>query len=62
MSEGYLMLVLHAHLPYIRHPEDPGIMEERWLFEAITESYVPLIRTFEKLVKDGVDFKITMSF
>jgi len=62
MPEGYLVLVLHAHLPYIRHPEDPGIMEERWLFEAITESYVPLIRAFERLVKDGVDFKITMSF
>lgn len=61
MTEGYLALVLHAHLPYIRHPEDPGIMEERWLFEAITECYVPLIMAFEKMVKDGVNFKITLS-
>ncbi|TEB13117.1 1,4-alpha-glucan branching protein domain-containing protein [Pelotomaculum propionicicum] len=61
MTGGYLALVLHAHLPYIRHPEDPGIMEERWLFEAITECYVPLIMAFEKLVKDGVNFKITLS-
>lgn len=61
MPEGYLALVLHAHLPYIRHPEDPGVMEERWLFEAITECYVPLIRVFEKLVKDGVNFSLTLS-
>lgn len=61
MSEGYLALVLHAHLPYIRHPEDPGIMEERWLFEAVTECYIPLFRVFEKLVKEGVNFKVTLS-
>ncbi len=61
MTQGYFALVLHAHLPYIRHPEDPGIMEERWLFEAITECYLPLIRSFEKMVKDGVNFKITLS-
>ena len=61
MTEGYFALVLHAHLPYIRHPEDPGVMEERWLFEAITECYLPLIRSFERLVKDGVNFRITLS-
>lgn len=61
MPDGYLAIVLHAHLPYIRHPEDPGIMEERWLFEAITECYVPLIMIFEKLVKESVDFKVTLS-
>ena len=22
MARGYLALVLHAHLPYVRHPED----------------------------------------
>ena len=61
MPAGYLALVLHAHLPYIRHPEEPGIMEERWLFEAITECYVPLLWSFEKLVKEGVDFSLTFS-
>jgi 1,4-alpha-glucan branching enzyme len=61
LTQGYFALVLHAHLPYIRHPENPGIMEERWLFEAITECYMPLIRSFEKMVKDGVTFKITLS-
>jgi len=61
LPDGYLAMVLHAHLPYIRHPEDPGIMEERWLFEAITECYLPLVQSFEKLVKDEVHFSITLS-
>ena len=42
--QGYLALVLHAHLPYVRHPEHVTFLEEDWLFEAITESYLPLLR------------------
>lgn len=59
-EQGYLALVLHAHLPYVRHQEE-DCLEERWLYEAISETYVPLLRTFENLVKDQVDFKITLS-
>lgn len=59
--KGYLMLVLHAHLPFVRHPEYEDFLEERWLYEAITETYIPLINMFEGLVQDGVDFRITMS-
>ena len=59
--KGYLALVLHAHLPFVRHPEFDEFLEEEWLFEAITETYIPLIRVFDSLVRDGVDFRITMS-
>jgi len=59
--KGYLALVLHAHLPYVRHPEYEEFLEEDWLYEAITETYIPLIQVFEGLVRDGVDFRITMS-
>jgi 1,4-alpha-glucan branching enzyme len=59
--KGYLALVLHAHLPYVRHPEENYFLEENWLFEAITETYVPLIQVFESLTRDDVDFRITMS-
>ncbi|MBU6430726.1 MAG: DUF1957 domain-containing protein, partial [Cyanobacteria bacterium REEB65] len=61
MSKGYLALVLHAHLPFVRHPEHSHFLEEDWLYEAITETYVPLIDVFDGLVKDGIDFRITMS-
>ncbi len=55
MEKGYLALVLHAHLPYVRHPEYEEFLEEDWLFEGITETYIPLINVFEGLMRDGVD-------
>lgn len=59
--KGSLALVLHAHLPFVRHPESEHYLEERWLFEAITETYIPLLRTFQGLVRDGVLFRVTMT-
>jgi 1,4-alpha-glucan branching enzyme len=61
MNKGYLCLVLHAHLPFVRHPEEEYFLEENWLYEAITETYIPLLQVFERLVAEGVDFRITMS-
>ncbi len=60
-AQGYLSLVLHAHLPYVRHPELQSSLEERWLFEAITETYVPLLRAMQRLHEDGIPFRITMT-
>ncbi|MBN1354122.1 MAG: DUF1957 domain-containing protein [Candidatus Omnitrophica bacterium] len=62
MHNGYLCLMLHAHLPFVRHPEEEYFLEENWLYEAITETYIPLIQVFESLIRDGVDFRVTMSF
>jgi len=61
MARGYLALVLHAHLPFVRHPEAPQYLEEEWFFEAITETYAPLLIGFERLLADGIDFRITLS-
>ncbi|MBF0384734.1 MAG: DUF1957 domain-containing protein [Candidatus Omnitrophica bacterium] len=61
MHKGYLAIVLHAHLPFVRHPEEEYFLEENWLFEAITETYIPLLEVFDNLYSDGVDFKVTMS-
>ena len=61
MHKGYLCLVLHSHLPFVRHPEHGDFLEEDWFYEAITETYIPLIEIFEKLLSDNVDFRITMS-
>ena len=61
MYKGYLCIILHAHLPYIRHPEYDYFLEENWLYEAITETYIPLLDVFEKLINEGVDFRITLS-
>ncbi len=61
MSKGHLCLVLHAHLPYVRHPEYPYSLEEKWFFEAITECYLPLIGALNRLADENIDFKITIS-
>src|SRR5215467_536161 len=58
---GHLALILHGHLPFVRHPEHKHFLEEDWFFEAITESYVPLVRMMRRLVDDRVPFKLTMS-
>jgi len=61
MYKGYLCMVLHGHLPYVRHPEHEDFLEENWLYEAITETYIPLILTLEGLLNDNIDFRLTMS-
>jgi 1,4-alpha-glucan branching enzyme len=58
---GYLALVLHAHLPFVRHPEHEKFLEESWLFEAITETYVPLLELLESWRKDGLDARLTLT-
>jgi 1,4-alpha-glucan branching enzyme len=62
VAHGYLAIVLHAHLPFVRHPESTLFMEEEWFFEAITETYAPLLLAFERLVRDDIDFRVTVSF
>jgi 1,4-alpha-glucan branching enzyme len=61
MARGYFALVLHAHLPFVRHPEYDSFLEETWLFEAITDTYIPLLRVFEGLVESGTPFRATVS-
>lgn len=58
---GSLCLVLHAHLPYVRHPEYEYFLEEDWLYEAACETYIPLLRVMDGLQSDGVPFALTMS-
>jgi 1,4-alpha-glucan branching enzyme len=56
-----LNLVLNAHLPFVRHPEANMFFEETWLFEAIDETYLPLLRVFHRLEEKNIPFKLTMS-
>ena len=58
---GYAAIVLHAHLPFVRHPEKRECLEELWLMEAITETYIPLLLMMEELLAKGIDFRLTMS-
>lgn len=61
IPRGYLCLALHAHLPYVRHPDHESFFEESWFFEALTESYVPLVGVLERLLADAVPVRLTLS-
>ena len=67
-SLGYLLLHLHAHLPFIPEPVNFGDGEtwrpmgypQEWYAEAVRETYLPLLYMFERLRGEGVDFKLSM--
>jgi len=58
---GYLAIVLHAHLPYVRKNEKNSL-EEDWLFQAILECYIPLLQSIESSKKENpLNTKLTIS-
>lgn len=61
MPAGYFSLVLHAHLPFVRHPEYPEFLEEDWFFEAMTEVYLPLVFIFQNLHESGARPRLAMN-
>jgi len=60
-ARGGLAMVLHAHLPFVRHPEHDRFLEEHWLFEAITETYLPLLQVFDGWQRDGLTAPLTLT-
>ncbi len=57
----YWIGVLHSHLPFVKHPDFSNFLEEWWLFEAMNETYIPLIMVFKKLEDENIPFKLTVS-
>lgn len=60
-SPRQVVFALHAHLPWVRHPGQEEHPEERWLFDAITDTYLPLLDRLGRLRDDGVPTRITLS-
>ncbi len=58
---GGVALLLHAHLPFVRHPEHRRSLEERWLYEALWESYLPICDMLGRLAADRVRAPFTLS-
>ena len=50
MVAGSLAFVLHGHLPYVRS-RHRGSLEEDWFFQALTESYLPLIEMLQRALQ-----------
>jgi 1,4-alpha-glucan branching enzyme len=56
---GVFALMLHAHIPYCRKS---GVWPagEEWLFEAMNETYIPLLKVFRSLRNDRITPRIMM--
>ncbi|GHV95396.1 glycoside hydrolase family protein [Spirochaetia bacterium] len=72
MDARYVIsLALNAHLPFVRNfhsGDDPfqsggaglpaGSAEEGWFFEALSETYLPLLEVFDRLENDHIPFRL----
>jgi 1,4-alpha-glucan branching enzyme len=58
---GRLLLLLHAHLPFVRRPEHDRFLEESWFYEAVTEVYLPLLARFRRLRDERVPLRLALS-
>lgn len=56
-----LAILLHAHLPFVRHPEHERFLEESWLFEAVADCYLPLAEVIRGWADDGIPARVTIS-
>jgi 1,4-alpha-glucan branching enzyme len=58
---GYLLLVLHAHMPFVRQSELDSAAEEDWLYDNAVHAYVPLARLLHGLVRDRAPVRVALS-
>ncbi|MBI2683461.1 MAG: DUF1957 domain-containing protein [Acidobacteriales bacterium] len=57
---GYVTITLHSHLPYVvNHGTWPHGLE--WLCEAAAETYLPLLRVFAVLEREGLALKCNIN-
>ncbi len=56
-SFGTVAIVLHSHIPYVLGHNQ---LEEEWLFEAVAESYLPLLYGFRRLILQDISPQVTL--
>jgi 1,4-alpha-glucan branching enzyme len=56
-----ISLVLHAHMPFVDHSEEPNMPEEWKFFEALSETWLPLLETLDRLERDHIPFRLGVS-
>ncbi|MFO1457847.1 MAG: 1,4-alpha-glucan branching protein domain-containing protein [Verrucomicrobiota bacterium] len=60
-ARSHLILLLHAHLPYVRHPEQAEFFEECWFFEAVLECYLPILGVLDGWERDDIPGGLALS-
>ncbi len=57
---GSCCIVLHGHLPYVHHPDHEDFLEEDWYFEAVVETYLPLLHVLDDLSAEDVPVRMAV--
>ncbi|MHA1148679.1 MAG: 1,4-alpha-glucan branching protein domain-containing protein [Promethearchaeota archaeon] len=60
MTLGYFGLVLHGHIPFCRKSGTWPAGEE-WLFEAMYETYIPMLNALRELKEGGIKTALTIN-
>ena len=60
-APGKIHLLLHAHLPFVREPDYDRFLEENWFFEAMAETYLPIVQMLFRLEEKGVPGTLNLS-
>ena len=62
MKDYKLIFILDAHLPYVCNEVEQGLIEEDWLFDALSYLYLPVLKMCSNLQKENIPFKIGVVF
>ena len=62
MAENSLVFILDAEMPFVRNLNSPGCAEETRFFNAISDTYLPLLRACTALETNGIPFKFAIAF
>lgn len=60
MARKSLVISIAAHSPYIRHLDGEYVSKNTILFNAVNNTYLPLLNMFSNLEAEGVAFKVNM--
>ena len=60
-NRNTISFVLNGNMPFVRHPELLNPSQELWLFESISETYIPLLEVFDRLDKEHIPFRMAIS-
>lgn len=60
--ETKLSIIFNTHIPYVLQKDSNFHEQENWIFEAITETYIPLLNTLSELEKTKHNNDIILSF
>lgn len=60
MHKGFLVFELTCHLPFVKHMEEGIYPEENWLNNAVSDTYLPLLRALNRLDRDNIPVNLTL--